>query len=167
MKKIYLAGPVEEADKIQSFEWRERFKSTLTPHIENTCKIIDPLRGHSELITLFGQINDTSELPDCLKSSVKKFKDMKSFISTNLLGIRCIKDVEECDIAVFNFENADKIQAIGTLMELGAAAVLHKVIIVIAPENSILRTHVMVKASTAHYCSSIDECISLLNLMLC
>ncbi len=112
--KVYMCGTISKNDEHQ--DWREVVSRTLTTggHIP-----LDPMRGKN--------VNDISE--DGLTSQV---------IPGPLFVSRDFMDIKKTDVILCVFWRGFTRQSIGTWMELGAAALLGKPIVVVTNDPDVV-----------------------------
>lgn len=158
MKKVYLAGPVEQTSPEKAVKWRAKAWNRL----KNVAEVVDPLRGHFSQLTYYTGMSDEelgSEDLSC-KNTVMHFS------KSRLLGRRCFEDVKECDIVLVNFEGYSEIKSIGTLLEIGAAYAFSKPIVLISDKSSILKEHIMLREAVSLNFDSLNECLNMLPYIL-
>lgn len=149
---IYLAGAIRD-DNVEDIVWRERMVDTLSA----SCVVLNPLGAkhyhkNTKTWTLAGRL---SAAPTIFKHDLAHIK--------------------RCDILVANLNGLGELSAsgkpyanIGTLMELGAAAVLHKLIYLIpspnayGSANSMFYLHPFLEQATAITFPGVDDVISFL-----
>lgn len=164
---IYLAGPITGLTWEQATQWRkyltEKFKDASHDRRNYVC--LSPLRGKEYL-----------EKEDDIKDQYTQHKMSTQKVITR----RDLHDVQRSDLIIVNFLNTSRI-SIGTILEIGAAAILNIPIILIMeeptssllvnedaskrlvlsnPDDDILKNihdHSMVRESATLQCENLDE----------
>jgi nucleoside 2-deoxyribosyltransferase len=114
---IYLAGPITGLTWAEATEWRveaaERFKDAWDG--KNRYITLSPLRGKEYLKD---------------ETDIKHSYDDHQLSSAKMINARDMFDVRRSHLLIVNLKNAKKV-SIGTILEIGAAFILNKPIIVI------------------------------------
>ena len=126
---IYLAGPITGLTWAEATEWRktaiEKFNDVSGWGNPNNYVALSPLRGKEYL-----------EKETDIKDEYAEFQSGTS----KMINSRDMFDVRRSDLLIVNLLNATRV-LIGTMLEIGAAYILNKPIIVIMePPHSILTT---------------------------
>jgi nucleoside 2-deoxyribosyltransferase len=115
---IYLAGPITGLTWAEATEWRveaaERFKDASSGKKHNYITL-SPLRGKEYLKE---------------ETDIKHSYDDHQLSSAKMINSRDMFDVRRSSLLIVNLKNAKKV-SIGTILEVGAAFILNKPIIVI------------------------------------
>jgi len=126
----YLAGPITGISWAEATDWRkhtiDKFKD-LSGYRENPNNYValSPLRGKEYLEK---------------ETDIKDEYDEFQLSTSKMINSRDMFDVRRSDLLIVNLLNATRV-SIGTMLEIGAAYILNKPIIVIMePPHSILTT---------------------------
>ena len=114
---VYLAGPVAGKSYSEATCWRREAAERLRRHAPH-IRCLDPMRAKEELRGV----------------TAIKAGEGGSVFSPKLTVARDLWDVARCDVVLLNLLDAAE-PSIGSMVELGHAAALRKLIIVILPDD--------------------------------
>jgi nucleoside 2-deoxyribosyltransferase len=150
---VYAAGPISYCSWDQANDWREYMSRALE---EDGIYIVSPLRGKDYL-------KDSEERNSLLPTATNKY-----ILSTER-GIlyRDMFDVRRCDLIYANLYGTKK-PSIGTAMEIGAAWILNKPIVLYMDKDNMKNphNHAMINQSSGWITDDFDESICLIRAVL-
>ena len=114
---IYLAGPITGLTWPEATEWR----------VEAHNRFADASDGRNRYISL-SPLRGKEYLKD--ETDIKHSYDEHQLSSAKMINSRDMFDVRRSDLLIVNLKNAKRV-SIGTVLEIGAAYILNKPIIVI------------------------------------
>jgi nucleoside 2-deoxyribosyltransferase len=147
MLSIYLCGPIEGCTLEEATIWRKKVDVDLGSQF----KILDPMRGKYRIVPP-GQII----LKDTYNPKLNHLCASDAIYGRDMFAVR------HCDIILANLELASR-GGRGTFFEMGAAAVLGKLLGVVTPDKAML-SHPFVEMSSVKY-QTMDEAIDFLRTM--
>jgi len=121
--KIYLAGPITGLSWEEATDWRKQALERFQDESKGgkTYVGLSPLRGKEYL-------KDETEI-------AHSYEDVQ-LSSAKMINARDTFDVRRSDLILVNLKGATKV-SIGTMLEIGAAFILNKPIIVIMEDGNI------------------------------
>lgn len=142
--KIYLAGPITGLSWSEATDWRKQALRTFKDSSTGGKNYVglSPLRGKEYL-------KDETEIKH-------SYEDIQ-LSSGKMINARDMFDVRRSDLILVNLKCATKV-SIGTMLEIGAAFILNKPIIVIMEKKNI-HMHPMLSEMACAIVSDIDTAL--------
>lgn len=138
---IYLAGPITGLTWAEATEWRvdltERFKDASNG--KHNYIALSPLRGKEYLSD---------------ETDIKHSYEEHQMSSPKMINTRDMFDVRRSSLLIVNLKNAKRI-SIGTVLEIGAAFILNKPIILIMEKEN-CHKHSMISEQASAIVSDVD-----------
>ncbi len=133
---IYLAGPITGLTWPEATEWRveahNRFAdASMSSNNKYIC--LSPLRGKEYLKD---------------ETDIKHSYDEHQLSSAKMINSRDMFDVKRSNLLIVNLKNAKRV-SIGTVLEIGAAFILGKPIIVIMEPDNVHKHSMLSEQATA------------------
>ena len=136
MKRVYLAGPIENLSWTETSDWRVRSEMIL---LDNQILPINPLRGKMIL------------------TGTKKIESDGKFFPKEIVG-RDRNDVTSCDVVLMNLHGINNYY-IGTFVELGWADMLRIPVVIVLDKDNEKRKHPFIQELSYAIVETLDEAI--------
>lgn len=142
MKVVYLCGSIGTANIDDHLTWRKRVATEFEPYMQ--FDIRDPLRYQNPASFTHGGLHDAN-VPDSF------------FVAMD------VADVKKADVLFVVFWQQQR-QSVGTFMEMGMAALLGKLIILVTDDPQVA-DHPFVHRYASVVCKTVEEGIAWLKRM--
>jgi hypothetical protein len=148
---VYLAGPIAGLSYGEAAGWRDRVGQELANHAPH-IRCLDPMRGKQEI--------EASPRIEAGRGG--------DLYGPEMTVARDLWDIESADVILMNLAGVSDV-SIGSMIELGHAAALRKLVIVVLPEQSESHVsgtnphdHPFVRQVASGVVGSLDDAIELL-----
>lgn len=143
---VYLAGPISELTYEGATDWREHVRGQLQWNII----WLSPMRGKDYL-------KGEQSLPQTYDQSVLSTE-------SGIMG-RDMNDVRRSDMLLVNLLGAKRV-SLGTMLEVGAAFILNKPIVLVMEPTGNPHEHPMLRRACAWRVPTVDEGIAVVKSVL-
>jgi nucleoside 2-deoxyribosyltransferase len=141
-RNIYLAGPIAGLKESDANKWRNIVKDALCPDID--C--FSPLRGKDFVPNengVYGEYYETQDQP---------FNNDRSIMR------RDFDDVKKADLIFCYLKGSEKVSK-GTIMELGWAYAMQKLVVAVIEPKGNIHEHGMVRETFSYRFDNLDDAI--------
>jgi len=140
---VYLSGPIRGQSYAGATGWRETLTGLLVPH---GFIIYDPMRGKEYLAR---------------KKKITGSYEEHPLSSQRAIWMRDMWDVRRCDIMAVYLLEAGDVVSIGTMLEIGGAAIINKPMVGCWEDNT-PHDHPMLREAISVRAKDLDELAELI-----